>query len=243
LFDNLAHFVFLKYLRLMKNHTIFSLADLIASLFAPLAFLSFATPASADPSAFLASPAVDRNLYRDGEVLRTEGHYGPAGAKGWSLVCDEIPRLKQRYCNIITSAGGIGGVAGSGAVSLILSSSDDGHPAALMYLPLGIKLADGVTISVVMPDGAPHRGNKASALAGAKMKLAIVTCDRRVCSTLWNLTREQLAALNSGGKIKIGYSWSFSQSSWSGISSVASAPVEAVVDGAGFADAVSASLK
>ncbi|MBE7159496.1 MAG: hypothetical protein INR62_13870, partial [Rhodospirillales bacterium] len=66
----------------------------VAAVLAPM--MADAQPGSEDqPQPALARPAVDTSMFRDGEVHRRNEMHGR-----WSLDCDEIPRLAQRFCSL-----------------------------------------------------------------------------------------------------------------------------------------------
>ena len=80
---------------------------------------------------------------------------------------------------------------------LIVSTSDEGRPAALIHLPHGVALSQGVEVVAGPPAGsaalrekAPGGGKSAGKPRqnAAALKLAFPSCDAQGCMTLWNLT-------------------------------------------------------
>jgi len=180
---------------------------------------------------YLATPAVDRSIYRDGQVRRTGATVG-----AWSVVCDEVVRLRQRFCSLATLGRD---AAGAARVGLTVSTDDDGKPAALLRLPLGVVLHDGVEVSV--SPGAPAPKRRAQPV-DPPMRLNVVTCNSDACLTAWSLTATQLAALNGAGALKFRYRTAASGRFGMDLTKN-EAPVEAAVNCLGFAEAVQATLK
>ncbi|HXW19732.1 MAG TPA: invasion associated locus B family protein [Roseiarcus sp.] len=180
---------------------------------------------------YLATPAVDRAIYRDGQVRRTGATVG-----SWSVVCDEVVRLRQRFCSLEALGRD---AAGAARVGLTISTADDGKPAALLRLPFGVLLDDGVEVSI--SPGAPAPKGRAQPV-DPPMRLQVVTCDAKACLTAWGLTASQLAALNGAGAIKFRYR-AISAGRLGMNLAPSAAPVEAVVSCRGFAEAVQATLK
>jgi invasion protein IalB len=200
----------------------FLLAYLIASL---------DTASALAGEEYLATPAIDRTIYRDGQVRRSGATFGP-----WSVVCDEVVRLRQRFCSLETLGRD---AAGAARVGLTVSTADDGKPAALLRLPFGVLLRDGVEVSV--SPGAPPPKGRAQPI-DPPMRLQVVTCDSKACLTAWSLTASQLAALNGAGAIKFRFRALAADRLGMNLAQSA-APVEATISCLGFADAVQATLK
>ncbi len=201
-----------------------------------------AQPAQAGPSAF-ATEAIDRGVFKEGEVRRLEGRF-----RSWRIVCDEVVRLKQRFCSLSTIGAD---AAGRPVAGLIVSTSDEGRPAALIHLPHGVALSQGVEVVAGPPAGsaalrekAPGGGKSAGKprRSEAALKLAFPSCDAQGCMTLWNLTPAQIGALQAGGTLRIRYSMLPARSFWlTPRAARPPSPMGIVVDGAGFADAIRAS--
>ena len=138
-----------------------------------------AQPAQAGPSAF-ATEAIDRGVFKEGEVRRLEGHF-----RSWRIVCDEVVRLKQRFCSLSTIGAD---AAGRPVAGLIVSTSDEGRPAALIHLPHGVALSQGVEVVAGPPAGsaalrekAPGGGKSRQAPAergGVEARLPLMRCAR-----------------------------------------------------------------
>ena len=183
---------------------------------------------------FLATPAVDRTIYRDGEVRRMSATSG-----SWSVICDDVVRLRQRFCSLVTLGRDATGAA---RVGLTVSTADDGKPAALLRLPFGVVLRDGIEV-IVSPGATSSPAPKGRAQpAEPPMRLQVVTCDKTACLTAWSLTPSQLAALNRAGAIKFRYRALVADRLGMDIAQ-SGAPVEATVECLGFAEAVQATLK
>ena len=185
----------------------------------------------------LSSPMVDTTMYRDGEVKRLSGIFGD-----WRVVCDEISRLKQRFCSLKT------GIVSSDAriVGVIdMSTGDNGRPVALIHLPLGVLVPSGVEVSLADAATSSKKGNRGERRAFQSHRLAITACDPSQCLAVWTLDGAELAALQGIGKLRLRYKT---------VSSVTAMPlslvplysqtsVEASISSAGFALAVKASLQ
>src|SRR5271169_3875448 len=161
---------------------------------------------------FLATRAVDRTIYRDGEVRRMSATSG-----SWSVICDDVVRLRQRFCSLVTL-----GRDATGAARVVL--------------------LDGIEV-IVSPATTSRPAPKGRAQpAEPAMRLQVVTCDKTACLTAWSLTPSQLAALNRAGTIKFRYRALVADRLGMDIAQ-SGAPVEATVECLGFAEAVQATLK
>jgi invasion protein IalB len=183
---------------------------------------------------FLATPAVDRTIYRDGEVRRLSATSG-----SWSVICDEVVRLRQRFCSLAALGRD---ATGEARVGLTISTADDGKPAALLRLPFGVVLRDGIEVIVSPGAPTPSAPKVRAPPAEPSIRLQVVTCDKTACLTAWSLTPFQLAALNGAGAIKFRYRALLAGRLGMDIAQ-SGTPVEATVECLGFAEAVQATLK
>ena len=162
-----------------------------------------------------------------------------ATSGSWSVICDDVVRLRQRFCSLVTLGRDATGAA---RVGLTVSTADDGKPAALLRLPFGVVLRDGIEV-IVSPGATSSPAPKGRAQpAEPPMRLQVVTCDKTACLTAWSLTPSQLAALNRAGAIKFRYRALVADRLGMDIAQ-SGAPVEATVECLGFAEAVQATLK
>jgi invasion protein IalB len=181
-------------------------------------------------------PAIDRNIFREGEVRRLDARF-----QNWRVLCDEVPRLRQRFCSLFGEVRDRGGRA---VAEIIVTTSEDGRPAAVLRLPYGTALRQGVQISPMQPTTQAQAKGKAPGAPSQDVKLVLVDCSGRGCMTLWPLSRSEIGALNAGGNLRVRFStiqpaanlWSIERLEPFFV------PVEAVIAGAGFADGVKASL-
>ena len=153
---------------------------------------SLATHAHAADGA-LASPAIDRTMFRDGEVQRTSGAYG-----AWTAVCDEVTRLKQRFCSLkasfLTSSN-------QPIAEVLVSTGDNGRPAAMLRVALGAHIGSGVRVWL---DPAVAGGKATPAPAQQPVrKLDYVTCDTSLCAAVWSLAPADIKALNAGATLRV----------------------------------------
>jgi invasion protein IalB len=187
--------------------------------------------AAGAPSSYV-GPAIDRDAFREGEVRRLEGSF-----QNWRVVCDEVPRLRQRFCSMFGEGRD---QDGRSAATIVVTTSEEGRPAAVLRLPHGLALQRGVQILAAQSSSK----DKMPAASKQETKLAVVDCGVGGCMTLWPLSATEIGALNKGGSLRVRF-WSIRPTTnlWS-IERLERlfVPVELVVAGAGFADGVKASL-
>ena len=168
-------------------------------------------PAPAAPAtAPLTSPAIDHSIYRDGEVRRSTQTFG-----AWQLVCDEVTRLRHRFCSLRTV---IHAAAGGPIAALTVSTGEDGRPAALLRVP--DDRAAGATVNILLqpPQADIADVAKSSMAAAAKparnkldgqrepiTQLRPAACENGACTFIWSLTASQIKALNAGLGLWISY--------------------------------------
>ena len=179
----------------------------------------------------LASPAVDRSLYREGEVQRTSRDFG-----AWTVVCDEVVRLKQRFCSLKTS---LRDASRKAVAELFISTGDNGRPAAMLRVAHGAHIGSGVQLTLNRP--APTRGKPAAALT---RKLDFATCDQAACLVVWSLRGDDISALNVGAVVRARLMGVQAVNPF--VAPIATPArmriIDASVDGAGFAQAVNSTL-
>jgi len=148
----------------------------------------------------LTSAAIDPTIYRDGEVRRFASTHA-----AWHVVCDEIARLKQRFCSLRTP---ILGADGTPAAELTISTGQDGRPAAL--LRMAAKLIENATLEISEPPERQVPGTrpqkpkaKPSSKPPSANKVKPVSCDPNVCTIIWTLRPAQIEALNDGRGLKL----------------------------------------
>lgn len=179
-----------------------------------------------------ASPAIDRSVFKEGEVRRLRGEF-----KEWEAVCDEIPRLKQRFCSLFGQGKDKDGRT---QLSIVVTTSDDGVPAAMLRLPLAVIRQQGVEVSAA-PVVAANKGDKAKR-PEAPVRLRIVDCDSVACTTVLRLTPGFVAALSSGGGLGVRFALPRQEAAAPGGASVPQA-IDATISGSGFAEAITATLE
>ena len=176
----------------------------------------------ANDAAPLVSAMVDPNLFRPGAVQRSTQSFG-----AWTLVCDEIAQLGRRFCSL----GSAPARSGGGFVRLDVSTGDDGRPAALLHLPFGVSLADGVGVTA----GGARQAD------GHTVPVAL--CSALDCQAVWTLTRAELAALNDGRNLVIRLRGWRSSLSVGPHAKLVQPPIAVEIPGVGFSEAIQASLK
>ena len=161
-------------------------------IFFPLAlaagFVSLAAPAAWAQNAELATPAIDRDLFRPGEVTRSTRDYAK-----WNIVCDEVRKLKQKFCSLRTI-----GIDATGLplVSMVVSTADNGRPAALVSLPFGITLAQRIVLS-----SAGIKGK----ISPVKLEFTASACTPEGCNFVWPLRNIDIQNLRNGADFQVSF--------------------------------------
>lgn len=172
----------------------------------PLAPMGLPIANAQSPAAPLSSAAIDPSIYREGEVRRFSSIHGD-----WRVVCDEVTRLKQRFCSLRSL---IMGNDGGLAAELTISTGQDGRPAALLKmretlarggLAIGVPATASATATQVPGKTAPPVKPKtaATALTRGEMRLKPVRCEHGICTLIWTLKHEQIAALDDGRGLQL----------------------------------------
>lgn len=143
----------------------------------------------AKAQAGLASPMVNTAIYREGQVRRSSAHFAD-----WTLVCDEIIALKQRFCSLRAKPSSNPYVA---ALSIDVSTGDNGRPAALLHLPLAVSVAFGVEVAVDSRSNAGLWRKSRTPIKVEAARVAIDTCDEQECLAAWSLPASSIQALNA----------------------------------------------
>lgn len=186
-----------------------------------LALMAVSVRHEAHAGDILSSAPIDAALFRDGEVQRSVDVHGH-----WTLICDSIPRLGNRFCSMVAAPVNVG----SGTVTLTISTGDDGRPAALLRLPFGLSLSYGVRIGALR-----------SARNEPQRRVPVALCSATACEAVWSLSQSDIAALRVGPGLRLSVrGWRFNGAGRQGAEL---APVSATVDGIGFSDAVTASTR
>ena len=186
-------------------------------------------------------------ISREGDVRRISGTF-----RSWRVVCDENARLHVRFCSLF---GAGRDKAGRILVRAIVTTDDNGEPAALLHLPVSVGVGSPVEIAAVpaptqdQPKTTPMETRRMDVLIEngksryQPQRLVVVSCDSKSCVTLWRLSAEQINTMNVGGTLHIRFSLMTGPAFGPDTTAKASpVPVEAVIDGVGFADAVNASM-
>jgi len=201
--------------------------------------------AFAEPGQSSTSVAIDPSLFREGAIKRFSGTHD-----GWTYVCDEVAKMKKRFCSLRTTAKD---VTGKVVAALTVSTGEDGRPAALLRMAAASFNEAGVEVTGLVAEAggaapAPVKsGAKPVAKAGAARVVRVhpASCKAEVCDLIWTLPPDHIAALSGGSGLQLRYT-----TPAPGVSSLASAlkagtnaTVVVVVPAKGFAAAVDASVK
>lgn len=203
----------------MRRRTGAALAAVILLTPLPPARAQVAGPA-------LTSAPYDLSLFRDGETRRMRARYGD-----WTAVCDEIIRLRSRYCSLSAPVSDAAGVV---VARLDVSTDDAGRPAALLHLPLGALLDRPVTLGPAHASRGPGPAPRA---------LRATRCDAADCAAVWELDAADFDALKRDG-----FTLTYRRSARLDVPGawLKAADVETVtglITASGFVDAVAASLR
>ncbi len=192
-----------------------------------------ASAAFAQQQNALASAPIDVAMFREGEVQRTQRPFG-----AWLLSCDEVPKLHQRYCSLSTA---VRDARGQTMATLYVSTGDDGRPAALLQAPLGIALGQGASFAILPGNLAAS----AKAKPIAPRHVDFVRCDAKACAAVWTLVPAEIAGLNGGGALSLKFRVLTSLPPFGPVAPRPDAgmAVEASNSGAGFAEAIKASVQ
>ena len=152
-----------------------------------LGLLAGGTAAKAQQS-LLTSPAIDTQMFRPGEVARSERDYGR-----WRIVCDEVLRLRQKFCSLSSSAYDSQGLA---QAAILVSTADDGSPAAIITLPLGMALRKPVMLGA---------GKAKSSQASAGRLVTPAFCAEDGCKIIWRLSAQDIAGLRNGADLRLSF--------------------------------------
>jgi len=201
--------------------------------------------AFADPGQSTTSVAIDPSLFREGAIKRFSGTHD-----GWTYVCDEVAKMKKRFCSLRTTARDS---TGKVVAALTVSTGEDGRPAALLRMAAASFNEAGIEVTGLLgeaggADPAPLKTG-AKPVAKAKAPLAVkvhpASCKAEVCDLIWTLPADHIAALSGGAGLQLRYT-----TPAPGVPSLASAlkagantTVVIVVPAKGFAAAVDASVK
>ena len=159
----------------------------------PLAVAAWIFLLPVSQAAAQASPALDTSIYRPGEVSRVTGNRAD-----WTYICDIVVRLNQRFCSLFTTAAPEGSAE---PISVTVSTSENGRPAAMASFPLMVALKDGVKLHIL------DKAGKAAKQRKAQLQVPFSGCDRKSCYLAWELSPGQIGALREGRSIRISYGY------------------------------------
>lgn len=179
----------------------------------------------------LTSVAIDPTLYRDGAITRFSGAFG-----AWTYVCDEVTKLKQRFCSlrsVIKSAMGIP------VANLTVSTGQDGRPAGLLVMAAQQVTRFGVEVLATAPL-VSSAATDAKSKPRPAMRVYPASCAADICQLVWSLPPVQIDALNTGGGLILRY---VPPSQGASEPAPAGRVVDIPIAADGFAAAVQASLQ
>lgn len=180
----------------------------------------------------LASAPLDASMFREGELVRSAQAFG-----AWTLTCDTVVKLQKKYCSLSIQADDADGKI---AVGLVVSTGDDGRPAALLRTASGVVISGGVTVAMKPPEGAKRKKHDSFS-----RQVDFVRCDKATCSAIWTLAPDEIAGLNAGDVLTFRFQRPREivlNSPRSIVAPKSLFAVEADVSAAGFSEAIGASL-
>ena len=165
-----------------------SMVILLASLF----LLPQAEIAFGELSASVTSPAFDAKVYNAEAIKQSSKKFAH-----WSLICADVQDLSRRFCNLASLAKA---PDGNFFVAIVVSTTDDGKPAAVLRMPLSVSLREGVDVeSSAVPDNKSKNKTKKS----APRHLEFANCEKQICSSILPLLPADLAALSGRGGLRL----------------------------------------
>lgn len=189
--------------------------------------------ASAGRAAELIGAPLDPSMFRDGELVRSAQPFG-----AWTLTCETAVKLQKKYCSLSIEGNDADGKT---AVGLIVSTGDDGRPAALLRTASGVAISGGVTVAMRPPEGTKRKPHDSFS-----RRVDFVSCDKATCSAVWSLAPDEIAGLNAGDMLTFRFQRprAFALNGPGSLAAPKSLlAVGAAVSAAGFADAIGASLR
>ena len=209
------------------------LRTLKLALLATLLTTAWAPPASAQMSTGVTSPAFDSKVYNPDAVAQSRKDFGH-----WTLVCADIQGLNRRFCNVTSLASA---PDGKFFVAIVVSTTDDGKPAAILRMPLLVSLREGVEVATSAASAAKTKTKLAKA---ANRRVDFVNCEQQLCTSILPLAPTDLAALVGRGHMNLRVHVLVNDASIQTASLLpTSKPLDVVFDGTGFAEALQASQK
>jgi hypothetical protein len=189
------------------------------------------------PGGLLASPAIDYQAFRDGEVTRTQTVFGR-----WTAVCDEIKRFHQRFCSLRSRAFD---PLNRPIADIVISTADDGHPAALITVGLGMIVGEPLVLEPVPAEAPKLKGKGRAPKPPLPTRLAARLCDANGCQMFWSLTGNDIGALREGRDIRLSFLGAYVPGiyPYPPTLKLNAVVLQGAFQGAGFSDAIAASLK
>ena len=139
-------------------------------------------------TASIESPAIDPDLFRPGEVTRSQHDFAR-----WRVVCDEVRKLKQKFCSLRSFGYGAGDQP---LVGIVISTSDNGRPAALITLPFGTTLRQHVTLV---------SGGIKGRVQPVKLEMTPALCVEDGCKIIWALNNNDIMTLRNGADFELSF--------------------------------------
>ena len=197
-------------------------------LLAGLLLLAQPQTALAQMTSSVTSPAFDAKVYNANAIKQSQKKFA-----NWSLICADLQDLNRRFCNLASLAKA---ADGNFFVAIVVSTTDDGKPAAVLRMPLSVSLREGVEVASSAaatkkpkPDKTPPR------------HIDFASCEQQICTSILPLKPTDLAALSGRGGLRLRIHVLTAQQPQQVSLMLPSKTLDVVFDGAGFAEALQAS--
>ena len=197
-------------------------------LLASLLLLAQPETALAQMTSSVTSPAFDAKVYNENAIKQSRKTFA-----NWSLICADVQDLNRRFCNLASLAKA---ADGNFFVAIVVSTTDDGKPAAVLRMPLSVSLREGVEVASSAaatkkpkPDKTPPR------------RIDFASCEQQICTSILPLMPADLAALSGRGGLRLRIHVLTPQQPQQVSLMLPSKTLDVVFDGTGFAEALQAS--
>ena len=183
----------------------------------------------------IATPAFDETLFKDGAVRMREQQF-----EDWHLKCQEVVKLRQRVCNLLST---LRDVQGQQRGSALVATNETGVPTMLIAVEVPIRQERPIVIESIFET--PGR-NKKPVKVRYKRSVKVARCDTN-CKFIFPFETNLALALNSGSNLSVKASvpttTSIVPAQTSKTAKGAKKDLRLVVSANGFAEALKASLQ
>ena len=198
-------------------------------LLASILLLAQPQTALAQMTSSVTSPAFDAKVYNENAIKQSRKTFA-----NWSLICADVQDLNRRFCNLASLAKA---ADGNFFVAIVVSTTDDGKPAAVLRMPLSVSLREGVEVASSAAATKKPKPDKSVA-----RHIDFASCEQQICTSILPLKPADLAALSGRGGLRLRiHVLTAQQPQQTASLMLPSRALDVVFDGAGFAEALQAS--